>query len=130
MKDNPFSVANKYLSQPIIQKRREMEVQTIPNEDDPILSVDEWQPIFLDYHQKVTRQVADCDIWGWSRIERPELYRQLKAAESEFDNLSKSSVHISEVMKAIRRWGDLVLQVQFEQQEKPKPEQGKLNVVG
>ena len=36
MKDNPFSVAQKYLSQPVIQKRREMEAQTIPNEDDPI----------------------------------------------------------------------------------------------
>ena len=102
----------------------------IEAEDDPVLSVDAWLPIFLDYHRKVTRQVADSDIWGWSRIERPELYRELKAAESEFDNLSKSSVHLSEVMKAIRRWGDLVLQVQFEQQEKPKPEQGKLDVVG
>ena len=88
----------------------------IEAEDDPVLSVDAWLPIFLDYHRKVTRQVADSDIWGWSRIERPELYKQLKAAESDIDNLSESSVHLSEVMKAIRRWGDLVLRVQFEQQ--------------
>ncbi len=88
----------------------------IEAEDDPILSVDEWLPIFLDYHQKVTRRVADCDIWGWSRVKRPELYRQLKAAESDIDNLSESSVRLSKVMKAIRRWRDLVLRVQFEQQ--------------
>jgi len=97
-------------------RQHKQEVLEALTQEDPLLSVDQWQPIFLDYHLKVTRQVADSDIWGWSRIERPELYRELKAAESDIDNLSESSVHLSEVMKAIRRWGDLILQVQFEQQ--------------
>ena len=93
---------------------------TVEATDDPILSVDAWLPIFVDYHQKVTRQVADSDIWGWSRVKRPELYKQLKAAESDIDNLSESSVHLSEVMKVIERWGALVLQVQFEQNQRNK----------
>jgi len=92
----------------------------IEAEDDPVLSVDEWLPIFLDYHRKVTRQVADSDIWSWSRIKRPELYKELKAAESDIDNLSKSPVHLSKIMKAIRRWGDLILQIQNEQNQRNK----------
>lgn len=97
-------------------RQHKQEVLEALTQEDPILSVDEWLPIFLDYQREVTRQVADCDIWGWSRIERPELYRELKTAESGIDNLSEYSVRLSEVMKVIKRWGDLVLRVQFEQQ--------------
>ena len=90
------------------------------NEEDPTLTEDEWLPIFLDYLRKVTQRLADYDFCGWIRTKRPELCKELQAAESEFQNLSKSSARLSEVMKVIRRWGDLVLQIQNEQNQKNK----------
>ncbi len=97
-------------------------------EDDPILPVGAWYPVFKEFHRKVVHETRDFD-YGWVRAHRLDLYRSLKAKEAELDSLRDA--RLSEVMAVMREWRTLILKSEFERMEanKPQPEQEKLNVM-
>ena len=104
----------------------------VSGEDDPILPVEAWYPVFKEFHRKVVHENCDFD-YGWVRVHRPDLYQAIKAKESELDALQEA--RLSEVMAIIREWRELVLQACFEQSElqrteanKPQTQQGNLKL--
>ena len=100
----------------LLQELREHreEVKSILAEDDPILPVEAWFPVFKELHHKVIAETADFD-YGWLRDNRVELYQAIKAKESELDALGEA--RLSEVMQVMGEWRGLILRAESERFE-------------
>ena len=100
----------------LLQELREHreEVKFFLNEENPILTPDQWIPHFRDLHHKVIAETADID-YGWLRDNRVELYQAIKAKESELDALGEP--RLSEVMQVMGEWRRLILRAESEQFE-------------
>ncbi len=89
------------------------EVKSFLNEEDPILTPEQWIPHFRDLHHKVVKETPDFD-YGWLQANRPDVYQAIKAKELELDSLR--GARLSPVMGIIRDWRGLILQAESERQ--------------
>lgn len=80
-------------------------------DDDPILPVEAWFPVFKALHRKVIAETRNFD-YGWLRRNRLDLYQAIRTKEDELDALQE--VKLSEIMTIIREWRELVLKAEFE----------------
>ncbi len=83
-------------------------------EDDPILPVEAWFPVFKELHRRVIADTHNFD-YGWLRISKLDLYERIKTKEKELDSLGYA--RLSEVMAIVREWRELVLKAEFESKE-------------
>ncbi len=97
---------------PLTPKDRE-EARRRIEEEDPILTPQQWYLEFHRFHVEVGRSTPDLD-WGWLRKDRPELYAAIKAIEDTIDGLGDA--RLSDVLSFMRRWRDLILQAESERQ--------------
>jgi len=88
----------------------------VSGEDDPILPLEAWYPVFKELHRKVIAETPDFD-YLWLKQHRPDLYQAIRAKESDLDAIQEA--RLSVVMAIIRQWRELVLQAEFER-KKPK----------
>jgi hypothetical protein len=93
-------------------RRYKTEIKSIFEEDDPVLLPHQWYPHFRDFHHSVVRESADFDYCEL-RMRCPELYRRIKAKESEIDELGQA--RLSNVISVMRDWRELILKACFEQ---------------
>ena len=103
----PESSRNSESSNPQATQKPDFQVS---GEDDPILPVEAWLPVFKELHRKVVHETPNFD-YGWLRANRPDLYRDIKAAEGELDALQDAK--LSKVMEIIRTWRGLILRGEF-----------------
>ncbi len=92
------------------------EIKALLAEDDPILPVEAWFPVFKELHRKVIAENRNFDF-GWLRCTRPDLFQAIRGKESELDGLGPAP--LSHVMAIMRQWRELMLQAEFERR-KPK----------
>ena len=87
----------------------------VSGEDDPILSLDAWYPVFKEFHHRVVIETPNFD-YLLLKEHRPDLYQAIKVKEAELDSLR--DVRLSEVTAIMHEWRTLVLQVCFEKSSK------------
>lgn len=92
-------------------KRAEQGLKRGSQPDDPVLSLDQWYPEFHRFHVQVVQETPNLD-WQWLREQRPDLYRSIKAKESELDALGEA--RLSEVMEIMGEWRGLMLRAEVE----------------
>ena len=93
-----------------LREHRE-EVKAFLNEEDPILTPEQWYPEFYRFHVQVVQETPDLD-WQWLGEQRPDLYRTIKGREHELDALGEA--RLSEVMKIMGQWRGLILKAERE----------------
>jgi len=112
MKNNPFAIAQKYLDKPTRMTPAENKI--VLTDDDPIVPVAAWYPVFKELHRKVITETPNFD-YLWLKEHRPDLYQDLKARENELDSLQEAK--LSEVMGTMQEWRELILKAEFERRE-------------
>ncbi len=97
----------------LLQELREYreEVKSFLNEEDPILTPEQWYPEFHRFHVQVVQETPDLD-WQWLREQQPDLHKSIKDKENELDALGEA--RLSEVMEIMREWRALILQAEME----------------
>jgi len=100
----------------LLQELREYreEVKSFLNEEDPILTAEQWYPDFRDLHRKIILETPHFD-YGWLRINRPELYWAIKTKESELDALQDTK--LSKIKGIMKAWRELLLEAEFERRK-------------
>jgi len=93
-----------------LREHRE-EVKSFLNEEDPILTLEQWYPEFHRFHVQVV-EALNPDWWQRIREQRPDLYGAIRGKENELDALNDA--RLSEVMAIMREWRELVLQAERE----------------
>ncbi len=96
----------------------------VSGEDDPILPLEAWYPVFKELHHRVLSETPNFD-YLWLKEQRLELYQGIKAKENGLDSLKEA--RLSEVMSILGQWRELVLKAEFEQRRANK---GKAEVIG
>lgn len=83
-------------------------------ENDPVLSLEVWYPVFHQLHLRVASETKGFD-YRWVKDNRPKLHRRIKTIEDRIDALQE--VRLSTVLSTMREWRELVLKAYFEQRE-------------
>lgn len=78
--------------------------------DDPILTPQQWFPVFRAFVLQYYREHPDHDRL-WLKDDHRELYQRIVAQEHKIDALG--TVKLSELMGHLREWRDLMLQAEF-----------------
>jgi len=88
----------------IIEELRERKQEILealnPEEEDPVLTPDQWYREFHRFHVVVVQETPDLD-WKWLKEQRPELFQAIRQKEDELDGLG--SAKLSEVDSLPRR---------------------------
>ncbi len=73
----------------LLQELREHkeEVKLFLNEEDPILTPEQWYPEFHRFHVQAVQETPNLD-WQWLREQRPDLYTGIKDKENELWQLT------------------------------------------
>ena len=101
--------------QPLTAADREI-AKTLINEEDPILTPEQWYPEFHRFHVQVVQETPNLE-WQWLREHQPDLYRVIKGRENELDALGEA--RLSEVMEIMGQWRALILQAEMEATKAP-----------
>ena len=89
------------------------EVKSCLNEEDPVLTPEQWYQDFRDLHWKIVQETPHFD-YGWLRANRPDIYQAIKDKENEIDGLGDS--RLSVVMGVMGEWRGLILRAESERQ--------------
>ena len=102
-------------------------LEALNQDDDPILTPDQWYREFHRLHVQVVQETPDLD-WAWLRECRPELLQSIRDKEAELDALGDA--RLSEVMAIMGQWRELILKAEFEKLEasNAQPDQGDLDL--
>lgn len=95
-------------------RERKAEVLSVLSENDPVLPVDAWYPVFRELHHRVIDESKDFD-YGWVKQNRPESFREMKTIEDRIDRMG--AARLSEIVATMREWRDMVLRAYFEQRK-------------
>jgi len=106
----PESSKNSGSSNPQATQKADFQVS---GEDDPILPLEAWYPVFKELHRKVVAETPHFD-YLWLKEHRPDLYQAIKAKENELDALGPAP--LSQVMAIMREWRGLILKAEFDRE--------------
>jgi len=97
----------------LIEELREHkdEIKSFLNEEDPILTPEQWYPEFHRFHVQVVQETPNLD-WQWLKEQRPDLYTAIRDKENDLDALGDA--RLSEVMEIMGEWRELILQAEME----------------